>query len=524
MDIFDQYIFEELTEQYAKSEPSEDYEELYQRFCNIDYLPEVKPYLLTMRFFGLGIAPEKDATLNELKNSLSENNYILNGLYYDLLLSQNEHDAEALSCLLDMVKKGYTNIFTKEKSFLGKIALEKPDKERDDSINIKINSGYISNWINPASERVVLSDPYILFTDRVITSITDILSLLEAIIQENVPLLVIAKDVNGEALETLKVNCQRHTLISICIKVTAENDAELLRILNDAAITCQGTVISELQGSILPEATTNMLGRATSVIIDKNTTSITIGTEVQTKQEQSTENVIVDYITFECGNYNGLYFTAGDVDYLNAKVFIKPFRGKKHIKVRSQIFLDNNAFSKAFSNEYDIDSSTRWFKTQGWGNTNFNCYSNNIYKWVIEVDGKTTFSQEFRMYNGKLNKIGPNVRAIKLFASKSSGALEEDRNKYKTAFDGNSLEYVYFKFLIEPPGEAMNIQIFIKITNLENNTIFRDKYFLQQLNGNTIACWNGIGFSKAGNWEKGLYQYSVCIGMGARYEGTFTVY
>lgn len=70
MDIFDQYIFEELTEQYAKSEPSEDYEELYQRFCNIDYLPEVKPYLLTMRFFGLGIAPEKDATLNELKNSL----------------------------------------------------------------------------------------------------------------------------------------------------------------------------------------------------------------------------------------------------------------------------------------------------------------------------------------------------------------------------------------------------------------------------------------------------------------------
>lgn len=525
MDIFDEYVFEELTGQYAKSDlSSEDYEELYQRFCNIDYLQEVKPYLLTMRFFGLGTAPEKSAVLNELQNTLKKDDYMLSGLYYDLLLSQNEHDAESLSCLLDMKKKGYTDIFTKEKSFLGKLAPEKTDKERDGSINVKINNGYISNWINPASEQIILSNPYILFTDRVISSITDILSLLESIIQEHVPLLVIAKDVYGEALETLRVNCQQHTLISTCIKVAAENDTELLHILNDVAIACQGTVVSETQGSTLPEATTDMLGRATSVIIDKNTTSITISTEMQAKQKPTTMDIIVDYITFECGNYNGLYFTAGDVDYLNAKVFIKPFHGKKHIKVRSQIFLNNEAFSKVFSNEYDIDSSTRWFKTQGWGNTNFNCYSNNIYKWVIEIDGKATFSQEFRMYNGKLNKTGPNVRDIKLFASKSSGALEKDRDKYKTAFDGKSLEYVYFKLLIDPPGEAMNIQIFIKITNLENNTIFRDKYFLQQLNGNTNACWNGIGFSKAGNWEKGLYQYSVHIGTDARLEGTFTVY
>ena len=90
-------------------------------------------------------------------------------------------------------------------------------------------------------------------------------------------------------------------------------------------------------------------------------------------------------------------FTAGDVDYLNAKVYIKPFHGKKHIKVRSQIFLDGDAFSKVFSNEYDINSDTRWFKALGWGNTNFNYYKNNIYKWVIEIDGKTIFSQEFRM-------------------------------------------------------------------------------------------------------------------------------
>lgn len=380
MDIFDQYLFEELTTQYSKSGLSaDDYEELYQRFCNLDYLKEVRPYLLTMRFFGLGTAAEKDTVLSELKAMLNEDDCMLKGLYYDLLLSENSNNTDAIVNLRRMVDEGYTNKFTKEKSHIEK-----------------------------------------------------------------------------------------------------------------------ATAPSEVSAS------------------QKNTTV--------KEPTQTDEDVAVDYITFECNGYNGLYFTAGDVDYLYAKVFIKPFHGKKHIKVRSQIFLDGDAFSKVFSNEYDIDSDTRWFKTQGWGNTNFNCYRNNIYKWVIEIDGKTTFSQEFRMYNGKLNKSGPKVNDVKLFASKSSGALEVDRDNYKTTFEGKTLEYIYFKFLMEPPGEGMNVQIYIKVTYLEDNSVFRDKYFLQQLNDNTIACWDGIGFSKAGNWEKGLYQYSVHIGTGTKYEGTFTVY
>ena len=380
MDIFDQYLFEELTTQYSKSGLSaDDYEELYQRFCNLDYLKEVRPYLLTMRFFGLGTVAEKDTVLSELKAMLNEDDCMLKGLYYDLLLSENSNNTDAIVNLRRMVDEGYTNKFTKEKSHIEK-----------------------------------------------------------------------------------------------------------------------ATVPSEVSAS------------------QKNTTV--------KEPTQTDEDVAVDYITFECNGYNGLYFTAGDVDYLYAKVFIKPFHGKKHIKVRSQIFLDGDAFSKVFSNEYDIDSDTRWFKTQGWGNTNFNCYRNNIYKWVIEIDGKTTFSQEFRMYNGKLNKSGPKVNDVKLFASKSSGALEVDRDNYKTTFEGKTLEYIYFKFLMEPPGEGMNVQIYIKVTYLEDNSVFRDKYFLQQLNDNTIACWDGIGFSKAGNWKKGLYQYSVHIGTGTKYEGTFTVY
>lgn len=378
MDIFDQYLFEELTTQYSKSSLSaDDYEELYMRFCNMDHLDEVQPYLMTMRYFGLGTAPKKKAVLSELKEKLSEDDYMLKGLYYDLLLSENGNNTDAQVNLRRMVDEGYTNIFTKEKTHIEKT--QAPTK---------------------------VSDP-----------------------QTN-----------------------------------------------------------------------------------------------STKPEKVDEEVVVDYITFECNGYSGLYFAAGEIDYLAAKVYIKPFHGRKHIKVRSQIFLDGDTFSKVFSNEYDIDSNTRWFKTQGWGNTNYTCYRNNIYKWVIEIDGKTTFSQEFRMYNGKMNKIGPKVNDMKLFASKSSGALEKDRDSYKATFDGNTLEYIYFKFLINTPGEDMNVQVYIKVTYLEDNTVFRDKCFFHKLNDNTIAFWEGVGFSKPGNWKRGLYHYSAYVGSSPKFEGTFTVY
>lgn len=380
MDMFDQFLFEELTTQYSKPGLlADDYEELFMRFCNLDYLPEVQPYLQTMRFWGLGTAPDRDCVLSELKEALDGNDYTLKGLYYDLLLSINENNTDAIVNLRRMVEDGYSNIFTKEKT------------------NI---------------EKVKASD---------------------------------------KATET----------------------------------------------------------KSTSPVI---------------KPESNNEEVVVDYITFECNEYNGLYFTAGDIDYLYAKVYIKPFHGKKHIKVRSQIFWGDDAFSKVFSNEYDIDSDTRWFKTQGWGNTNYNCYRNNTYTWVIEIDGKITFRQDFRMYNGKINKTGPKVNDVKLFASKSSGALEKDRDNYKTTFDGSTLENIYFKILINTPGQDMNVQMFVKIIYLEDGSVFRNKYFLQQLEENTIAFWNGVGFSSPGKWKKGLYQYSVRVCDSPKFEGTFTVY
>ena len=104
MDIFDQYLFEELTTQYSKSGLSaDDYEELYMRFCNMDHLEEVQPYLMTMRYFGLGTAPEKKAVLSELKAKLSEDDCMLKGLYYDLLLSESNNNTDALVNLRRMV-------------------------------------------------------------------------------------------------------------------------------------------------------------------------------------------------------------------------------------------------------------------------------------------------------------------------------------------------------------------------------------------------------------------------------------
>ena len=121
MDIFDQCLFEELTTQYSKSGLSaDDYEELYMRFCNIDHLDEVRPYLMTMRFFGLGTASEKDTVLSELKAMLNEDDCMLKGLYYDLLLSENSNNTDAIVNLRRMVDEGYTNKFTKEKSHIEK--------------------------------------------------------------------------------------------------------------------------------------------------------------------------------------------------------------------------------------------------------------------------------------------------------------------------------------------------------------------------------------------------------------------
>lgn len=119
MDIFDQYLFDELVSEYEKEDLSfENYEELYQRFCNLSYLSEVKPYLFVMRFYGMGVEESKEGVLDELKVLLDSSDIILNGLYYDLVLSLDEKNDYNLLNLKRAVELGYSNKYTKDKSFV----------------------------------------------------------------------------------------------------------------------------------------------------------------------------------------------------------------------------------------------------------------------------------------------------------------------------------------------------------------------------------------------------------------------
>ena len=117
MDIFDKYIFDEVVELYAKSNVSEEeYEEIYQRMLSIEYLDEVQPYLYVMRYFGWGTKEEADKVLWELKTLALDENSVMAGVYYDLLLCQDETNAEIKEKLYVQEEMGYTDRFLKGES------------------------------------------------------------------------------------------------------------------------------------------------------------------------------------------------------------------------------------------------------------------------------------------------------------------------------------------------------------------------------------------------------------------------
>lgn len=119
MDIFDQYLFDEIVKEYNRTDlSSEDYEEIYQRLLNLEHVTESKPYLLTMKFLGLGTEAKQDEVLAELKSCLGARDVILSGLYYDLTLLNNREDRESEDAFLDFVKNGYTDIYLKKQSHI----------------------------------------------------------------------------------------------------------------------------------------------------------------------------------------------------------------------------------------------------------------------------------------------------------------------------------------------------------------------------------------------------------------------
>ena len=179
--------------------------------------------------------------------------------------------------------------------FIGKLIAEAMEKVSADGVitieesktaetysevveGMMFDRGYITPYMATDMEKMEanLDDPYILITDKKISVIADILPILEQIVQSGKKLLIIAEDVEGEALSTLIVNRLRGTLNVVCVKAPGFGDRRK-EMLQDIAILTGGQVISEELGYELKDATVEMLGRARQVKVTKETTTVVDG-------------------------------------------------------------------------------------------------------------------------------------------------------------------------------------------------------------------------------------------------------
>ncbi|MGT2941018.1 chaperonin GroEL [Streptococcus cristatus] len=152
------------------------------------------------------------------------------------------------------------------------------ETELDVVEGMQFDRGYLSQYMVTDGEKMVadLDNPYILITDKKISNIQEILPLLESILKTNRPLLIIADDVDGEALPTLVLNKIRGTFNVVAVKAPGFGDRRKA-MLEDIAILTGGTVITEDLGLELKDATIEALGQASKVTVDKDSTVIVEG-------------------------------------------------------------------------------------------------------------------------------------------------------------------------------------------------------------------------------------------------------
>ena len=152
------------------------------------------------------------------------------------------------------------------------------ETELDVVEGMQFDRGYLSQYMVTDNDKMeaVLENPYILITDKKISNIQDILPLLEQILQQSRPLLIIADDVDGEALPTLVLNKIRGTFNVVAVKAPGFGDRRKA-MLEDIAILTGGTVITDDLGLELKDTTIENLGNASKVVVDKDNTTIVDG-------------------------------------------------------------------------------------------------------------------------------------------------------------------------------------------------------------------------------------------------------
>lgn len=183
--------------------------------------------------------------------------------------SQDENIGKLIADAMEKV--GNDGVITVEES-------KTTDTYLDVVEGMQFDKGYLSPYMATDNEKMIaeLDDPYILLTDKKISNIQEVLPLLEQIVQESRPLLIIADDVDGEALTTLILNKLRGTFNVVAVKAPGYGDRRKA-MLEDLAILTGSTVISEELGMDLKEATIDMLGSAKKVKVDKDNTTIVEG-------------------------------------------------------------------------------------------------------------------------------------------------------------------------------------------------------------------------------------------------------
>ncbi len=191
-------------------------------------------------------------------------------------------------------------------SYIGKLIAEAMSKVKTDGVitveeakgietevkvveGMQFDRGYISPYFMTNGEKMeaVLNDPYILITDKKISTMNDLLPVLEPIAREGKELLIIADDVEGEALTTLVVNKLRGTLKVAAVKAPGFGDRRK-DMLQDIAIVTGGTVIAEDRGFTLENATVDLLGKAEKASISKDSITIVGGAGEKAEIEQRT--------------------------------------------------------------------------------------------------------------------------------------------------------------------------------------------------------------------------------------------
>ena len=194
-------------------------------------------------------------------------------------------DAEIGRFLADAMKKvGNEGVITVEEAKSLETELEVVE-------GMQFDRGYVSPYFvtNAEKMRVEMEDPYILIYEKKLSALQELLPLLEAVVQAGKPLLIIAEDVEGEALATLVVNKLRGGLKVAAVKAPGFGDRRKA-MLEDIAILTGGTMVSADLGIKLENVTINMLGRAKKVMIDKENTTIVGGagkkTDIQARIAQ----------------------------------------------------------------------------------------------------------------------------------------------------------------------------------------------------------------------------------------------